>query len=126
MTRPTPRRSSLAGSNPVAPPQQATSPAVDTNPEPVEKRDHPAVKGRAKRATKYPPKVSFYQDRHDTERVRGAILYTQAQEGPRSLSQFIHRAVMTEVERLEVKYNGGKPFPPIGALELPQGRPIGE
>ena len=31
-----------------------------------------------------------------------------------------------EVERLEAKYNNGKPFPPVGARELPQGRPMGE
>ena len=76
--------------------------------------------------TKYPPKVSFYQDREDTDRVRGAILHTMTTEGSRSLSQFINKAVMAEVERLERKYNGGKPFPPVGARELPQGRPMGE
>ena len=34
--------------------------------------------------------------------------------------------VMAEVERLERKYNGGQPFPAVGARELPQGRPMGE
>jgi hypothetical protein len=33
---------------------------------------------------------------------------------------------MKEVERLERLYNGGKPFPRVGARELPQGRPMGE
>ena len=42
-------------------------------------------------------------------------------EGSRNLSQFIHKAVMAEVERLEAKYNNGQPFPPVGARELPQG-----
>ena len=36
------------------------------------------------------------------------------------------RGVMAEVERLERKYNGGQPFPAVGARELPQGRPMGE
>ncbi|MEV4902884.1 hypothetical protein AB0K08_16285 [Citricoccus sp. NPDC055426] len=72
----------------------------------------------------YPPKVSFYQDKDDTDRIRGAILYTQATEGPRTLSQFLHRAAMAEVERLEAKYNDGKPFPAIRAHELPKGRPL--
>ena len=49
-----------------------------------------------------------------------------ATEGSRSLSQFINQAVMAEVERLERKYNNGEPFPPVGARELPQGRPMGE
>lgn len=76
--------------------------------------------------TKYPPKVSFYQDRDKTDRIRGAILHTMTSEGVRSLSQFLDAAAMKEVERLEAKYNGGKPFPPVGARELPQGRPMGE
>jgi hypothetical protein len=75
---------------------------------------------------KYPAKVSFYQERADTDRIRGAILHTMATEGSRSLSQFINQAVMAEVERLERKYNGGQPFPAVGARELPQGRPMGE
>ena len=47
-------------------------------------------------------------------------------EGVRSLSQFLSGAAMKEVERLEAKYNNCKPFPPVGARELPQGRPMGE
>lgn len=81
---------------------------------------------QSKPAPKYRPKVSFYQDPADTDRVRGAILHTMATEGPRTLSQFIDRAVMAEVVRLEKKHNGGQPFPPVGARELPQGRPMGE
>lgn len=130
-SRPTPRRSSLAGANPVAPP--SPEPAADTAPQQdaqqqVSGVDEPARarKPAKARTTKYPPKVSFYQDREDTDRVRGAILHTMPYEGGRSLSQFIHQAVMAEVERLEKKYNGGRPFPPVGARELPQGRPMGE
>lgn len=58
--------------------------------------------------------------------MRAALLHTLVTEGPRSLSQFIHIAVMAEVERLERKYNKGKPFPAVGTRELPQGRPMGE
>lgn len=65
--------------------------------------------------------MSFYQDPADTDRVRGAILYTMTTEGNRNLSQFVNDAVMGEVERLEAKYNNGKPFPPVKARELPQG-----
>ncbi len=123
--RPAPRKSSLAGSSPVAPPAQpAAAPApsaVDPAPaQPV------APSSTAKAKPKYPPKVSFYQDPEDTARVRGAILHTMTTEGARTLSQFIHQAVMAEVERLEAKYNGGQPFPAVGARELPQGRPMGE
>ena len=132
MTRPEPRKSSLAGNTPIAPPpapapaaaqesvEQAT-PAAAAMPAPKAERKAPAKTG-----SKYPPKVSFYQDREDTDRVRGALLHTMASEGSRSLSQFIHEAVMAEVERLEAKYNNGQPFPRVPARELPQGRPMGE
>ncbi len=129
--RPAPRKSSLAGSTPVspaatdvatAPPAAAadvaTVPSGETATAPA-----PAVVTKAK---KYPPKVSFYQDPEDTARVRGAILHTMTTEGSRNLSQFINRAVMAEVARLEAKYNHGEPFAPVGAKELPQGRPMGE
>ena len=129
MTRPAPRKSSLAGSSPVAPP--VSSPEPQSQPaasaEPAAAVAAPTVRPVTKKAgTKYPPRVSFYQDPEDTARVRGAILHTQLTEGSRSLSAFINHAVMAEVERLEAKYNGGKPFPAIGAREMPQGRPMGE
>lgn len=127
--RPAPRRSSLAGQSPVAPPS-APEPAPTIEP-PASTFSEPqaAAQQVGKEAEKKPktrPKVSFYQDRADTDRVRGAILHTMASEGPRSLSQFIDSAVMREVERLEAKHNNGQPFPPVGARELPQGRPMGE
>lgn len=132
--RPAPRKSSLAGSSPVAPPAQpAAEPAQSTveaapaQPQTVTSAPQPtAAAAPAKAKPKYPPKVSFYQDPEDTARVRGAILHTMTTEGARNLSQFIHQAVMAEVERLETKYNGGQPFPPVEARGLPQGRPMGE
>lgn len=130
--RPAPRKSSLAGSSPVAPPAQpATAPAapvVEAAQQPTVTSEAPpaAAASPARAKPKYPPKVSFYQDPEDTARVRGAILHTMTTEGARNLSQFIHQAVMAEVERLEAKYNGGQPFPPVEARGLPQGRPMGE
>ena len=121
--RPAPRRSSLAGQSPIAPPTPPTQEEPETAP-PGAERQEEAPRPR-KKATKYRHKVSFYQDPEDTGRVRGAILHTMTTEGPRTLSQFINDAVMAEVERLEAKYNGGKPFPSVGARELPQGRPMG-
>lgn len=72
---------------------------------------------------RHPNKVSFYQEPEDTARLRGAVLHTMVAEGHRSLSQFIIRAVMKEVQRVEEKYNDGKPFPAVAANEMPQGRP---
>jgi hypothetical protein len=127
MSRPAPRRSSLAGSSPVTPPAAQVEPApaptddTATAAVPAARAPHPAT-GKPVAGKKYPHKVSFYQDPDDTDRVRGAILYTMTTpEGNRNLSQFVNRAVMAEVERLEAKYNGGQPFPSIGAREMPQG-----
>src|SRR5699024_3933216 len=72
---------------------------------------------------RHPNKVSFYQQPEDTARLRGAVLHTMIAEGHRSLSQCVIRAVVKEVQRLEEKYNGGKPFPAVAANEMPQGRP---
>lgn len=133
--RPAPRRSSLAGSTPTTPPQPAPAlaPAQPVAPAPDQAPDDaarvgapsrgPEVGGPARRG-KYPPKVSFYQDPAATARVRGAILHTMVTEGPRTLSQFIDRAVMAEVARLEATYNDGYPFPSVDARQLPQGRPL--
>ena len=118
--RPQPLRSSLSGSSPVNPPKP---------PEPLESQARLPKTSRAAvedKKPKYPPKVSFYQDREDTDRVRGALLHTMATEGPRTLSQFINDAVMKEVTRLEKKHNAGQPFPKLGAGKLPQGRPMSD
>ncbi len=116
MSRPTPRKSSLAGSSPIAPPAP---------PAQVEQGEEVLSIPR-KRKPGPRPKVSFYQDPEDTARVRGAHLHTMVMERRLSLSEFIHEAVMAEVERLEVKYNDGEPFPSVGAGGIPQGRPMGE
>lgn len=129
MNRPSPRKSSLSGSSPVAPPPAETP---ETKPTPAatraaaakpaaapvtRKAEEPSTSGKKK----WRHKVSFYQDPADTDRVRGAILHTMVQEGNRNLSQFVNDAVMAKVEELEAKYNHGEPFPAVGARELPQG-----
>ena len=122
-SRPSPRKSSLSGSSPVAPPPAETP---ETKPTPAaapaaanvtRKAEEPSMSGKKK----WRHKVSFYQDPADTDRVRGAILYTMTTEGNRNLSQFVNDAVMAKVEELEAKYNHGEPFPAVGARELPQG-----
>jgi hypothetical protein len=129
--RPERKRSTLSGRNPIAPaaetPQEppAVAPAPATPATPAESATEPQAAAPRKRS-KYPPKVSFYQEQDDTDRIRGAIMHTIPYEGVRSLSQFLSGAAMKEVERLERQYNDGKPFPPVGARELPQGRPMGE
>ena len=138
MTQPR-RQSSLSGANPVAPAPEppvvvtsterraeaAAQPADPAEP-PATTRTAPRPDGPPAQQRKYPPKVSFYQDPEDTARLRAAYRHTLAATSDRSLSDFITRVVMAEVERLENQYNGGQPFPSLGAGEIPQGRPVGE
>lgn len=126
MSRPAPRKSSLAGSNPVAPPAEPATPEPAPAPAAAAPAEPGATPKPSSDKTKYRHKVSFYQDPDDTARVRGAILHTQVTEGARGLSQFVNDAVMEKVAQLEAKYNDGEPFPAVGARELPQGRPMGE
>lgn len=131
--RPEPKKSSLAGSSSIAPPA-ATAPteAPPAATPRTEPRRPAATKASAVEPTNtdekkaYPHKVSFYQDKTDTDRLRGALLATQHQEGYRSMSAFIAAAVMAEVQRLEATYNGGQPFPQVSAKGGQLGRPMGE
>jgi hypothetical protein len=54
--------------------------------------------------------------------VRAAFLAAGEAEGDASVSDFIIRATMREVKRLQRKYNGGKPWPPVKAGELRRGQ----
>lgn len=138
--RPQPRKSSLAGESLLAPRAAAQAPraaapggrqeAPENEPAQQQAAAAPAAASEAKSSTTatgktYPHKVSFYQAKADTDRVRGALVATQAQEGYRSLSEFIDATVMAEVERLEAKYNNGQPFPAVNAKRGPRGRPMG-
>lgn len=110
----------------IAIPEPFTEPDEDTVEEveePAEEVSDEVLQNPETAPRKHPNKVSFYQEPEDTARLRGAVLHTMIPEGHRSLSQFVIRAVMKEVQRLEEKYNGGKPFPAVAANEMPQGRP---
>lgn len=102
---------------------EADEDAVEDVEEPAEDVADDVLQNPETAPRKHPNKVSFYQEPEDTARLRGAVLHTMVPEGHRSLSQFVIRAVMKEVQRLEEKYNSGQPFPAVAANEMPQGRP---
>lgn len=76
------------------------------------------------RAQEGPRKVSVYLDRELDERMRAALLHTMVAEGHRSLSEFVARALLHEVARLEARYNSSGPFVVAGVGELRRGRPM--
>lgn len=63
---------------------------------------------QAQPTKKWRHKVSIYQDRDFTDRMRGAIIHTTSQEGASTLTDFINGAIEAEVVRLEAKYNSGE------------------
>ncbi|UEJ84624.1 hypothetical protein Bra3105_18335 (plasmid) [Brachybacterium halotolerans subsp. kimchii] len=114
-----PRTNPFANRTPATPAAEQPAAAPEAAAPAAPKKATPEKKP----ATKYPPKVTFYQGQEDTARMRGAYRHTNTEEGDASLSEFIHKAVMAEVERREKKYNGGNEFPDIG---VPRGRPMGQ
>jgi hypothetical protein len=64
-----------------------------------------------------------YYTEDEAGQVRAAFLKAgQPEEGDASVSDFIVRATMREVKRLQRKYNMGKPWPPVIAGELRRGQ----
>ena len=84
MSRPTPRKSSLSGSNLIAPPVAAATEPAEVAAPPAAAPPAPVVKAQSKPASKpaagpgegkkYRPKVSFYQDPADTILARSCTL----------------------------------------------------
>lgn len=74
---------------------------------------------KAKKIAAFTP----YYTEEQAEQVRAAFVNAgQPKEGDASVSDFIVRASMREARRLQRKYNGGKPWPPVKAGELRRGQ----
>lgn len=117
-----PRRSALSGASAIRP--------VPPQEQPPANAPEPQQQGPTQRQQKAAPaakqqKVGFYQHPDDAARMRGAFRQTNGKEGDRSLSDFIQKAIMAEVERREQLYNNGKPFEAVLPGEGPIGRPEG-
>ncbi|MGG6382437.1 ParB family protein [Paenarthrobacter sp. NEAU-H11] len=73
-----------------------------------------------------PKKIAAFTPYYTEEQagqVRAAFVAAgKTEEGDASVSDFIVRATMREVKRLQRKYNGGKPWPPVKAGELRRGQ----
>lgn len=78
-----------------------------------------------RRKARYPHKTSFYQQEDDAKRMRAVFLNTRLETGFNSLSDFINAAVDEKVLELEKVHNEGWPWQPLGARQIPQGKPAG-
>jgi len=77
---------------------------------------HPAQPRRSRTS---PDRVqrSFYLPRDLVERTRAAVHATSRQPGEAyNLSELAARVIGAEVRRLEERYNGGEPFPPVESV----------
>lgn len=82
----------------------------------------PAAASEAARVTET-KQVTFYMPASDRQRAKAAYQATSGQELDASWSEFITRAVMSEVLRRERVYNNGEPFPG-GTRKLAPGRKL--
>lgn len=119
--KPERRKSALSKLSPVAPPPESVTPNPAPTPSPA---PAPASTEGEQEKTAWPKKESYYPSPGLAERMRSAHLNTMmTEDGQRSLSAFTSAAVMERVERLEAKYNDGKPWPPVGKDQIPKGPP---
>lgn len=121
-TNRTPRRSALSGASAVRRPQPEEAARTAPKEEPAQT---PAPKRKTAQTAAKQQKVGFYQHPEDAARMRGAFRMTNGQEGDRSLSDFIQKAILAEVERREKLYNNGQPFEAVQPGEGKIGRPAG-
>jgi Centromere-binding protein ParB C-terminal len=75
----------------------------------------------AEKPRKVGPFTPYYTE-EQAGQVRAAFVAAGKAEGDASVSDFIIRATMREVKRLQRKYNGGKPWPAVKAGELRRGQ----
>lgn len=108
-----PRRSALADSRASQPRQAPSAPTQEevtiTIPASV-LEDHRRVR------------MTYYEYKDEADRTRGAFVYTAANYGELSFSEFVGKAVRKEVRRREREHNDGEQFPPVSAGDVRRGR----
>ncbi|WP_028272687.1 ParB family protein [Arthrobacter sp. UNC362MFTsu5.1] len=73
---------------------------------------------RSKKIAAFTP----YFTEEEAGQVRAAFLVAREHEGVASASDFIVRATMREVKRVQRKYNGGRQFAPVDPGGLRRGQ----
>lgn len=122
--KPEPRRSALSAEHPYAPQEPAER--VPVTPEPAPAPSTPPAPKETPAPSKAGDKkpMSVRATLADQARIRAAFMATNSAERHGSLSDFITRATLDKVAQLEHQYNDGKPWPAVGAGDVPTGRPL--
>lgn len=77
----------------------------------------PAPPRRRSRTSPDRVQRSFYLPRDLVDRARAAVWATKSEpEEAYNVSQLAGRGLEAEVRRLEERYNGGRPFPPVASV----------
>ena len=87
---------------------KSNRPSGTQTPEPLAQVPEPAASTTPAAGKK---QVTFYIEGADRRRAKAAYKATSSQEDHGSWSDFVARALMNEVLRLEASYNNGEPFP---------------
>ena len=66
-------------------------------------------------------RLSIRIDKELLGQIRAAWWHTAATTGTRSMSAWVIAALEVQLRRSEVEHNGGQPFSPVDAGEIPRG-----
>lgn len=108
--RPSPKKSALAGLSPLTPPTDGDWSARKNSGQ----RSPSKFDGKAK--------LTISIDGDLAGRARNAYWATSHVTGVRSLSDWIADAIQRKLTEVELEHNGGEPFPPLDAGQIPTGR----
>lgn len=117
---PEPRRRGIVIENPLAPKEAQPQAAPAGKPAPTHEAE-PAQEAAARQRSR----TSFEHPAGDGARARAAYESTHLAEGIRTYSEFVNKALMQYVARLESEYNGGRHFTGGGPLAPGQKTKIG-
>ena len=122
--RPAPRKSVFsANAHPLKAPTAGVEGASESSKQEAATSKAKAGKSGSEATVATPKtKATFYADQATLERFREAFIRTQGDEGYGSFSDFIIQAALEKTQRLEKKYNEGKPY--AGIKRLSAGRPL--
>lgn len=130
MSRPTPRKSSLAGTSPadpVAPATPATAhpapltPTREVSPRAAAEPPAAAHQRKPKRV-----KAGYYTDADLDGRLRAGFFAARNDYGWRNTTDMHVDGMTRLLTELEARYNGGKPFEGMPPGTGPVGKPVGE
>lgn len=132
MSRPTPRKSSLAGTSPADPVAPVTPAAATAAPAtPVREANPRGAAETASTAVTHQQKpkrvkAGYYTDADLDGRLRAGFFAARNDYGWRNTTDMHVEGMTRLLTELEARYNGGQPFEGMPPGTGPVGKPVGE